>query len=109
MHGDLEEHLAVVSRADLEVDIVGEVEPALGLHHVREEADDVAVLAIELELHFGLVLLEILRAHVLPSAAAGARAGSTMPSAPLISPARLPFPFPPPAPPPPSPSSSPPP
>src|SRR5215813_8071386 len=69
VHGDLEEHLAVVGRADLKVHVVGEIEPALGLDHVREEPDDVAVLAIELQLHLGLVLLEILRAHVLPSAA----------------------------------------
>src|ERR1022692_174142 len=77
VHGDLEEHLAVVGGTDLEVDVVGEVEPALGLHHMGEEADDVAVLAIELELHLGLVLLEVLRAHVLPSAEAGARAGGS--------------------------------
>src|ERR1022692_2792840 len=65
VHGDLEEHLAVVGGTDLEDDVVGEVEPALGLHHMGEEADDVAVLAIELELPLGLVLLEVLRAHVL--------------------------------------------
>src|SRR5258708_32756713 len=81
VHGDLEEHLTVVGRPDLEVHVVGEIEPALGLNHVREEPDDVAVLAIELQLHLGLVLLEILRAHVLPSAAAGASGACSVPSA----------------------------
>src|SRR5918992_114813 len=49
--------------ADLQVDGVGQVEPPLGLHHVGELADDVPVLAIELQLHLGLVLLEVLGAH----------------------------------------------
>src|SRR5262249_56120727 len=41
-----------------------------------EQAHDVPILAIELELHLGLVLLEIFRAHALPSdqAATGATA-----------------------------------
>src|SRR6266851_2886580 len=81
VHCDLEEHLAVVGSAHLEVHVVGEIEPALGLNHVREEPDDVAVFAIELQLHLGLVLLEILRAHVLPSAAAGASGACSVPSA----------------------------
>src|SRR6266436_3144994 len=81
VHRDLEEHLAVVGCAHLEVHVVGEIEPALGLNHVREEPDDVAVFAIELQLHLGLVLLEILRAHFLPSAAAGASGASSVPSA----------------------------
>src|ERR1700689_5385750 len=67
LHGDLEEDLAVVGGADVELDGVGEIEPALGLDHMAEKPDHVAVLAIELELHLGLVLLEVLRAHVLPS------------------------------------------
>src|SRR5262249_4861956 len=37
MHGDLEEHLAVIGRTDLEVDIVGEIEAPFGLDHVREQ------------------------------------------------------------------------
>src|SRR5215470_12619911 len=55
LHDDLEEHLAVVGRADVQLDLVGEVEPAL---------------------HLGLVFLEIFRAHALPSdqAATGATA-----------------------------------
>src|SRR6516162_5640403 len=76
LHGDLEEHLAVLGRADVQLDLVGEVEPALGLDHVGEQAHDVPILPIELELHLGLVFLEIFRAHALPSdqAATGATA-----------------------------------
>src|SRR5690349_13479068 len=81
MHRDLEEDLAVVGGADLEIHVIGEIEPALGLNDVREQPDDVAVLAIELQLHLGLVFLEVLRAHVLSSAAAGARAASSAPLA----------------------------
>src|SRR3712207_6236538 len=40
-----------------------EVEAPLGLHHVGELPDDVPVLAIELQLHLGLVLLQVLGAH----------------------------------------------
>src|SRR3712207_7521191 len=47
----------------LQVDGVGEVEAPLGLHHVGELPDDVPVLAIELQLHLGLVLLQVLGAH----------------------------------------------
>src|SRR5215472_7840946 len=76
LHGDLEEHLTVVGGADVQLDLVGEVEPALGLDHVGEQAHDVPILPIELELHLGLVFLEIFRAHALPSdqAATGATA-----------------------------------
>src|SRR5262249_59997075 len=62
-----EVHLAVLRRADVELDGVREVEAPLRLDHVREQAHDVPVLAVELELHLGLVLLEILRAHARPS------------------------------------------
>src|SRR5262245_22219488 len=65
VHLDLEVDLAV-DVADVQVDLVGQIEPALRLHHVRELTHDVAVLAIELELHLGLVLLEILGAHRVP-------------------------------------------
>src|SRR5215467_10442311 len=76
LHGDLEEHLAVVGRADVQLDLIGEVEPALGLDHMGEQAHDVPILPIELELHLGLVFLEIFCAHALPSdqAATGAAA-----------------------------------
>src|SRR6516164_8579111 len=76
LHGDLEEHLAVIGRADVQLDLVGEVEPALGLDHMGKQPHDVPILPIELELHLGLVLLEIFRAHALPSdqAATGATA-----------------------------------
>src|SRR5690606_30518346 len=39
------------------------VEAPLGLHDVGEQAHHVAVLAVELQLHVGLVLLEVLGAH----------------------------------------------
>src|SRR6266566_8678429 len=63
LHRDLEEDLAVVGGADVQLDLIGQVEPSLGLHHVREELHYVPVLAIELQLHLGFVLLEVLRAH----------------------------------------------
>jgi hypothetical protein len=50
----------------MQVDVVGEIEAAVGLDDIREQADDVAILLVELELHLGLVLLEIFRAHVSP-------------------------------------------
>src|SRR5687768_4462910 len=43
--------------------VVGGVEPSLCFDHVREHAHHVAVLTVELQLHLGLVPLEILRAH----------------------------------------------
>src|SRR4029077_8972231 len=45
--------------------VVREIETALGLDHVGEQPDHVAVLAVELKLHLGLVLLKVLRAHEL--------------------------------------------
>src|ERR1700722_8085026 len=66
LHRDLEEHLAVVGRADVQLHLVGQVEAALGLDDMAEQPDHVPVLAVELELHLGLVLLEILRTHLLP-------------------------------------------
>src|SRR6476469_6602144 len=60
--GDLEEHVTGL-RAGLHVDLVAQVETTVGLDDVLEDADDVAVLPIEVELHLGLVLLEILGAH----------------------------------------------
>ena len=41
----------------------GEVEATIGLHDVREQRHDVAVLAVQRELELGLVPLEILSAH----------------------------------------------
>src|SRR5258708_2597056 len=67
LHGDLEEHLAVVRGVHIELNLIGEVEPALGLDHMTEQPDHIAVLAVELQLHLCLVLLEILRAHLVPS------------------------------------------
>src|SRR5581483_3011390 len=61
-HGDLEKHVARL-RTRLHVDLVAQVEAAVGLDDVFEDADHVAVLAIERQLHLGLVLLEVLGAH----------------------------------------------
>src|SRR5699024_7366751 len=44
--------------ADLQVHLVGEVETALGLDHVGEQADHVARFAEQLEFEIGLVVLE---------------------------------------------------
>src|SRR5690606_129089 len=60
---ELEEHLPA-GAAHLQVDLVGEVEAPFGLHHVREEPDDVPVLAVQAELELGLVVLQVLCAHV---------------------------------------------
>src|SRR5581483_7660153 len=62
-HGDLEVDLAVIARPHVELDVVGQIEPAFGLDHMREQPDYVAVLPIELQLHLGLILLKVLRAH----------------------------------------------
>src|SRR5205807_61699 len=81
---DLEVDLAVRC-ADLQVDLVGQVEPPLGLDDVAEETDHVPVLAIELQLHVGLVALEVLGAHrrtSLPS--------RTAPSCPSVRSTRAP-------------------
>src|SRR6478752_5165491 len=61
-HSQLEVHLTVRGTR-LKVDIVSQVEPALGFHYVAELGDDVLVLAIELQLHVGLVVFEILSTH----------------------------------------------
>ena len=61
-HGDLEVGVAGLG-ADLEVDGVAEVEAPVGLDDVLEDAHHVAVLAVEMELHLGLVLLQVLGAH----------------------------------------------
>src|SRR5690606_20056885 len=63
VHGDLEPGLPAAAGVDLHVDLVGQVEPPLGLDDVAEQPHHVAVLAVELQLHVGLVLLEILGAH----------------------------------------------
>src|SRR6185436_8198343 len=60
---------------------VGQVEAALGLHHVGELGHDVPVLLVEGELHLGLVLLEILGAHGCTPPDSGA----SSPSAPASS------------------------
>src|SRR3954470_3550934 len=64
-HRDLEVHLAAVA-ARCHLHRVRQVEPALGLDDVGEQADDVAVLAVQRQLHLGLVVLEVLGAHRAP-------------------------------------------
>src|ERR1039457_2158272 len=61
-HAHLEKHLTA-RVTDVEHVFVGEVEPAFGLDDVLEQTHDVAVLPIELELHIGLVVLKVFRAH----------------------------------------------
>src|SRR5258708_32001533 len=62
LHDDLEEHFPVVCRLDVHLDVVRQVEPALGLDNVGEQADYIAVLAVELKLHLGFILLQVFRA-----------------------------------------------
>src|SRR6185369_3110840 len=65
VHLDLEVDLAV-DVAYVKINLVGQVEAALGLHDVGELADDVAILPIELQLHLGFVFFEIFGAHSVP-------------------------------------------
>src|SRR5215472_37829 len=79
VHGDLEKDLAVVRAAYLEIHVVSEIEPSLGLHDMGEQADNVAVLAVELQLHLRFVLFQVFRAHDSPSP-------STLPNSPSTRP-----------------------
>src|ERR1039457_5746013 len=82
LHCDLEIHFTVLGRPYVQLNLVRQVETALGLDDMGEQADDVPVLAVELQLHLGLVLLEILCAHARPSdqpaSGASARMRSTI-------------------------------
>src|SRR6185437_7886438 len=78
----LEEDLAVGTATNVELVVVRQVEAALGLDDVREEPHHVAVLAVELQLHLGLVLFEVLGAHATPSSAAAKSAISS--SCPIV-------------------------
>src|SRR5215211_2200232 len=62
VQGDVEVGVAVLV-THLEVELVGQVEAALGLDDVLEHAHHVPVLLVELQLHVGLVALGILGAH----------------------------------------------
>src|ERR687897_31303 len=62
VQGDVEVGVAVLV-SHLEVELVGQVEAALGLDDVLEHPQHVPVLLVELQLHVGLVALEILGAH----------------------------------------------
>src|SRR5690625_7348491 len=70
------------ARADLQVDLIGEVEPAVGLDHVGEQVDHVAVLAEQLKLEVGLVILEFLGAHGRSSCRCGPMSSSHSTPAP---------------------------
>src|SRR5699024_9693451 len=63
-HPDVEVHLPVCRPRD-QLDSVGEIEATLRLDDVGELPDDVAVLAVQRELHLGLVVLQILGAHLV--------------------------------------------
>src|SRR5215218_2025682 len=85
-HRDLEVDLATLA-ARLHLDGVGQVEAALGLDDVREQADHVAVLPVQRQLHLGLVVLEVLGAHRAPcliasSSCMSASSSSLTPSIP---------------------------
>src|SRR4029434_4805653 len=62
VQGDVEVGVAVLV-AHLQIELVGQVEAALGLDDVLEHPQDVPVLLVELQLHVGLVALEVLGAH----------------------------------------------
>src|SRR5690625_6294031 len=70
------------ARADLQVDLIGEVEPAVGLDHVGEQVDHVAVLAEQLKLDVGLVILEFLGDHGSSSCRCGQMSSSYRSAAP---------------------------
>src|SRR5699024_1888973 len=61
-HRHLEVRVAGL-RAHLHVDGVAEVEATIGLDDVLEVPGDIAVLAIERELHLGFVAFEVVGAH----------------------------------------------
>src|SRR5215207_3118175 len=69
-HRHLEVDLAALT-ANLQVHVVGEVEPPLRLDDIGEQPDDVAILPVERQLHLGLVLVEILGAHPASSRTPG--------------------------------------
>ena len=74
---------APVFAAHVEIDLVGEVEAALGLDDVLEHRQHVSVLAVELQLDLGFVPLEILGAHENASV----RRGPAIPITPAGEPA----------------------
>jgi hypothetical protein len=61
-HGDLVVDVTAL-RAHLQVDGIAEVKPPLSLHRVGEDADDVLVFTVELELQLTLVLFEVFSTH----------------------------------------------
>src|SRR3954467_6626756 len=80
---ETERRFYLANAVDLQVHGVGQVEAPFGLHHVRELPDDVPILAIELQLHLGLVLLQVLGAHRGSPDTGRMAPSSTMPAAPV--------------------------
>src|SRR5687768_11279680 len=70
-----------------DVDLVREIEPALGLDHVLELRNDVAVLAVEGELQFAVVVFEdfVIHGESILESRPVARASHTPPQALPIS------------------------
>src|SRR5688572_33326503 len=66
-----------------DVDLVREIEPALGLDHVLELRNDVAVLAVEGELQFAVVVFEdfVIHGESILESRPVARASQTPPQA----------------------------
>src|SRR5688572_2435597 len=62
LEGEVEIDLGI-GAARLQVHVVGEVKAALGLDHVAEQPDDIAVFTVELKLHVGFVVFKILGTH----------------------------------------------
>ena len=75
LHRDLEVEV-VLGVAAGELDLVGQVEAALGLDHVAELADDVAVFAVEGQLDLAVVVVELVLIHRPPTLPSVPRARS---------------------------------
>src|SRR6476620_7015637 len=58
LEGQVEVDLAV-GAARLQVHVVGQVETPLGLDHIAEQPDDIAVFAVELQLHVGFIVFKV--------------------------------------------------
>ena len=62
VHGQLEVEVVLGVLAH-EFDLVGQVKPALGLHHVAKLRHDVAILAEQRQFHFSVVVFELVLVH----------------------------------------------
>src|SRR5919106_3059978 len=63
---DLEPNLAA-DMFGIDLHLVRQIEAPLGLHDKLEHRENVPILLVELQFHLGLVLLEVLDAHVISS------------------------------------------